>query len=75
MQEFCVKTTALHSDDAARVSRELRTIRGVASVEVDLSSGWVVARGRGLSESELLAGVRAAGLVVERVLHDPLSPP
>jgi copper chaperone CopZ len=75
MQEFCVKLTTLHNDDAARVSRQLRAVRGVMSVEVDLSSGWVVARGRGLSESELLAGVRAAGLVVERVLHDPPSAP
>jgi hypothetical protein len=73
MREFCMKISSLQNSDAARISAALRAVNGVTAVEVDVSSGWVVARGHGLIESQLLAGVRASGLTVERVLHDPPS--
>ena len=71
MREFCVKIAPLKHDDAARISRMLRSVDGITAVEVDVSSGWVVVRGTSLREAELLAAVRACGFVPERVLRDP----
>jgi hypothetical protein len=73
MREFGVKVSALRNEDVAPITRALRSVRGVATVEVDVSSGWVFARGDALDEAALLASVRTVGLVPVCVQHD--TPP
>jgi copper chaperone CopZ len=71
MKEFCVKVAPMKDEDAGRISKVLRSVDGITAVEVDVFSGWVVVRGEGLHKAELLAAVRACGLIPEHVLHDP----
>ena len=73
MREFGVKVSALRNDDVSPVTRALRSVPGVTTVEIDVSSGWVFARGEALDEAALLASVRSAGLVPVYVQHD--TPP
>lgn len=75
MREFGVQVAALHNDDVSPITRALRSVPGVATVEVDVSSGWVFTRGQALDEAALLASVRTAGLVPICVQHDtPIDP-
>jgi copper chaperone CopZ len=71
MKEFCVRVAPMKDEDAARISKALRSVEGITAVEVDVFSGWVVVRGESLHEAELLAAVRACGFIPEHVLHDP----
>jgi hypothetical protein len=70
MRELSVKVAALPPADVGPVTRALHAVPGVSAVELDVSSGWVVIRGDSLDEDELLAVLRAAALVPERVQHD-----
>ena len=75
MQELCIKVAALDAGDATtRITRVLRAGDGVTAVEVDPSSGWVVAHGGHLHERRLLAAIRAAGFLIQRVSHDSPFP-
>jgi copper chaperone CopZ len=75
MRELCIKVAALDTGDATtRITRALRASDGVTAVEVDPSSGWVVTHGHRLHERRLLAAVRAAGFVIQRVSHDSPFP-
>ncbi len=75
MRELCIRVAALDAGDATtRITRLLRATDGVTAVEVDPSSGWVVAYGVRLQERRLLAAVHAAGFLIQRVSHDSPFP-
>lgn len=75
MRELCIKVAALDAGDAtSRITRVLRASDGVTAVEVDPTSGWVITHGDGLQEQRLLAAVRAAGFLIQRVSHDSPFP-